>query len=294
MSFAGPPVRLWFQKHTVEGRLPILDEAYRRHFAAVARPGTEVVVRTLPEAAYETPIPAGFVRYGAVEALFSAHFAAAAWHAEQEGFDAFLVGASQDPGLPEARALSGIPVLGYGETAFHLAAMTGRSIGVVGFIPELEEPLRENLDRFGLTGRVRAFVYVDTSTEVMVEALRGDAERFLAAFTNAADRAVARGAEVIVPGEGLPNEVLWAAGIHSHAGAAILDPGGMLIKVAELLVDLRRLNVLGPSLNGYRSRRPPDGVLARLVELFQPSFYASPFGGSGSVPDDSSRDARFD
>lgn len=274
MSLAGPPVRLWFQKHTVEGRLPYLDDAYRRHFAAVARPGTEVVIRTLPEAAYETSIPAGFVRYGAVEALFSAHFAAAAWHAEQRGFDAFLIGASQDPGLPEARALTGIPVLGYGETAFHLAAMTGRSIGVVGFIPELEEPLRENLDRFGLAERVRAFAYVDTPSEVMVEALRGDAGRFLAAFTVAADLVVARGAEVIVPGEGLPNEVLWAAGIHAHAGAAILDPGGMLVKAAELLVDLRRLNILGPSDNGYRSRRPPERELARLVSLFQPASWS--------------------
>ena len=276
MNQAGAPVRLWFQKHTVEGRLPFLDEAYRRHFAAVARPGTEVVVRTLPEAAYDTPIPAGFVRYGAVEALFSAHFAAAAWHAEQEGFDAFIVGASQDPGLPEARALAGIPVLGYGETAFHLAAITGRSIGVVGFIPELEEPLRENLERFGLAGRVRGFSYVDAPQDVMVQALRGVPERFLAAFAEAADRVVALGAEVIVPGEGLPNEVLWAAGVRSHRGAAILDADGMVIKVAELLVDLRRLGILGDSDNGYRSRRPPEGVLAHLMPLLQPSSWATP------------------
>ncbi|MDA8294844.1 MAG: aspartate/glutamate racemase family protein [Actinomycetota bacterium] len=273
---ARAPVRVWFQKHTVEGRLPLLDDAYREHFAAVARPGTEVVVRTLPEAAYDSPIPAGFVRYGAVEAFFAAHFVAAAWHAEQQGFDAFIVGASQDPGLVEARAVTGIPVLGYGETAFHLAAMTGRSIGVVGFIPELEEPLRENLERFGLSGRVRAFSYVDTPAEVMVQALRGEPGPFLAAFTEAADRVVARGAEVIIPGEGLPNEVLWAAGIRSHGGAAILDPDGMVVKAAELLVDLRRSGILGPSLNGYRSRRPPADVLAHLVEVFQPASWAEP------------------
>lgn len=274
MSETRVPIRVWFQKHTVEGRLPLLDDAYRKHFAAVARPGTEVVVRTLPEAAYPSPIPAGFVRYGAVEAFFAAHFAAAAWHAEQEGFDAFIVGASQDPGLAEARAVSGIPVLGYGETAFHVAAMTGRSIGVVGFIPELEEPLRENLERFGLSRRLRGFSYVETPAEVMVQALRGEPGPFLAAFTGAADRVVSRGAEVIIPGEGLPNEVLWAAGIRSHRGAAILDPDGMVVKIAELLVDLRRLGILGPSVNGYRSRRPPADVLARLVDVFQPSSWA--------------------
>lgn len=279
MSDPGTQVRIWFQKHTVEGRLPLLDNTYRRHFAAVARPGTEVVVRTLPDVAYDTPIPADFVRYGAVEALFASHFAVAAFYAEQEGFDAFVVGASQDPGLAEARALTNIPVLGYGETAFHLAAMTGRSIGVVGFIRELEEPLRENLERFGLTSRVRAFSYVDTPAEVMVQALRGEPEPFIAAFTEAADRVVARGAEVIVPGEGLPNEVLWAAGIRSHAGAAILDADGLVVKAAEFLVDMHRLDILGSSSNGYRSRRLPSNVLAHLVEVFQPSSWTGLLAG---------------
>lgn len=275
MTVVDRPVRLWFQKHTIEGRLPLLDDAYRRHFSDVARPGTTVEVHTLPADAYESPIPQGFVRYGAVEALFSAHFAASAWHAEQQGFDAFLVGASQDPGLLEARALTDIPVLGYGETAFHVAAMTGRSIGVVGFIPELEEPIRENLARFGFAHRVRGFAYVDAGTEATVEALRGNPEQFLAAFATAADRVVARGAEVIVPGEGLPNEILWAAGVRSHAGAAILDADGVLIKAAELLVDLHRLGSLGMSGNGYRSRRPPHEALRRLVGMFRPATWGS-------------------
>lgn len=44
---------------------------------------------------------------------------------EHQGHDAFVVGASQDPGLREAGAIAGIPVLGHGEASFHVAAMTG-------------------------------------------------------------------------------------------------------------------------------------------------------------------------
>lgn len=73
-----------------------------------------------------------------------------AYQAERAGFDAYVIGTSQDPGLWEARALASIPVLGYGETAFHFAAMTGRRFAVVGFIPELAEPIAENLRRYGL------------------------------------------------------------------------------------------------------------------------------------------------
>src|SRR5215204_2127303 len=127
--------RIWFQKHTMAGRLPELDAMYSTHFESVRSPDTEVAVHTLPEAAYEGEIPAGVVRYGAVEALFGAYFAVQAYQAETEGFDAYVIGSSQDPGLWEARALSRIPVLAYGETAFHFAAMTGRRFAVVGFIP---------------------------------------------------------------------------------------------------------------------------------------------------------------
>lgn len=264
-------MRICFQKHTVEGRLPWLDNAYRRHFGAVARAGTQVEIRTLPAETYTADVPAGLVRYGAVEALFAAYFTASAGQAGQAGFDAFIIGASQDPGLAEARAVADIPVLGYGETAFHLAVMTGRSFGVVGFIPELEEPIRDNLARYGLTSKLRGFAYLDAGHEAVAAALQGSPEAFLTSFTRAADRITALGAEVIVPGEGLPNEILWSAGLRSHAGAAILDADGVLIKMAELLVDLRQLGSLEMSSNGYRSRRPPGAAMSHLLSLFQPA-----------------------
>jgi allantoin racemase len=266
-------MRICFQKHTVEGRLPGLDEAYRRHFREVARAGTQVEIWTLPPETYPADVPAGLVRYGAAEALFASYFAFSAAQASSSGFDAFIIGASQDPGLAQARALAGMPVLGYGETAFHVAAMTGRSFGIVGFIPELEEPIRENLAQYGLAPKLRGFQYLDAGPGAVVEALRGSPGTFLEAFTRAADRIVALGAEVIIPGEGLPNEILWSAGVKSHGGAAVLDVDGTLIKVAELLADLCQLGSLGMSGNGYRSRRPPDDAMRHLLSLFRPSCF---------------------
>lgn len=264
-------MRICFQKHTVEGRLPGLDDAYRRHFAEVVRPDTQVEIRTLPAETYSADVPEGLVRYGAVEALFASYFAFSAADAAGGGADAFVIGASQDPGLAEARAVANIPVLGYGETAFHLAAMTGRSFGLVGFIPELEEPIRDNLARYGLLARLRAFAYLDAGTESVIDALRGEPKRFLDSFAKAADQITAAGAEVIIPGEGLPNEILWGAGVRNHAGAAVLDVDGALVKAAELLVDLRQLGCLPESGNGYRSRRPPPETMQRLLALFQPA-----------------------
>lgn len=265
-------MRLWFQKHTVAGRLPALDEMYRRHFAQVCSPGTEVTVGTLPPEAYPEHIPAAMVRYGAVEALFASYFAAMARRAELAGYDAYLIGTSQDPGLWEARALAGIPVLAYGETAFHFAAMTGRRFAVVGFIPELEEPITENLRRYGLTGHLVGFEYPSRlRPEVVVEAISGRPGEFLDAFTEAATRASRRGAEVIIPGEGLPNEVLVHCGVREVDGAAVLDVDGLLVSMAELQVRLRRNGVAVASRNRYRSRRPDPALLDHLFPLFAPA-----------------------
>lgn len=274
--------RIWFQKHTVAGRLPELDAMYRRHLDAVRAPGTEIDIRTLPAGAYAGQLPAGLVRYGAVEALFSGYFAAMAYQAERAGFDAYVIGTSQDPGLWEARALASIPVLGYGETAFHFAAMTGRRFAVVGFIPELAEPITENLRRYGLADRLVGFEYsAGLRAEVVTEALSGgDPAPFLAAFTGAAGRAVRRGAEVIIPGEGLPNELLVAHGVRQVEGAAVLDVDGLLVMMAELQARARRHGVAPDSQNCYRSRRPDESVLTHLFQLFAPQVCQPGSGGS--------------
>lgn len=263
--------RIWFQKHTVAGRMPALDEMYRHHFDAVRAADTEVVIGTLPPETYPGPVPAGVVRYGAVEALFAPYFAAMARQAEQDGFDAYVIGTSQDPGLWEARALVDIPVLSYGETAFHFAAMTGRRFAVVGFIPELEEPITENLRRYGLYERLVGFEYpAGLDAEAIVDAFTGDASRFIDLFTDAAGHAARRGAEVIVPGEGLPNELLVRLGVREVDGAAVLDVDGLLVTMAEQQVRLRRCGVVPASRNCYRSRRPERALLDHLFSLFAP------------------------
>jgi allantoin racemase len=260
--------RIWFQKHTVEGRLPLLDSWYRQHFNELIAEGTTVDIHTLPADAYPATLPEGAVRFGAVETFFSGYFAQQARAAEEAGYDAFVLGTSQDPGLREARSLTGIPVLGYGETAFHFAAMSGQRFAVVGFIPELAEPLLDNISASGLSHRFVGFEYLTGSADPVEEALSGDATRFLAAFTASAQKAIDRGAQVIIPGEGLPNEILWHEGITEINGVPIVDADGLLVKAAELMVDVSRSGVFGRSTAGYWFRRPDPGFTDHLAKVF--------------------------
>lgn len=261
-------IKIWFQKHTVAGRLPLLDQWYEEHLNRVCRPGTTIDIHTLPAAAYPKAIPEGVVRYGAVEIFFSQYFARQAYEAERQGYDAFVIGTSQDPGLREARSLAEIPVLGYGETSFHVAAMTGHNFAIVGFIPELAEPLAENVKSAGLEHRFRGFSYIANGAELVPRALEGDTAPFVEAFEQAARKSIEDGAQLIIPGEGLPNEILVKEGIFDIDGVPILDSDGLIIKMAENLVEMQRMGIMSRSTAGYWLRKPDGDYMEHLAGVF--------------------------
>lgn len=269
-------MRIWLQKHTVEGRLPLLDQWYREHIAQLTAADTTVDVHSLPAGAYPADIPASVVRFGSVETFFAGYFAQQALNAERAGYDAFVIATSQDPGLREARSLVEIPVLGYGETSFHFAAMSGQRFAIVGCVKELAEPLEENIRRHGLIHKFCGFEYLDDGPAVIQKALGGDGDELFKGFEDAAERAVARGAQLIIPGEGLPNEALWHAGITEIGGAHIVDSDGLLLKAAELMVFLRNSKMLGRSSRGYWMGRPGADYLDHLAGV----FWASDYGNS--------------
>lgn len=263
-------MKIWFQKHIVRGRLPGLDAAYRAHMTAVVRPDTSVDFHSLPPETYQSALPEQYVRYGTLESLFAAYFSLQALRAEHAGYDAFVIGTSQDPGLLEARAWARIPVLGFGETAAHLAAMVGRRFGFVGFIPELAEPIAANMARYGLADRVASFSFLAVAPEAIERAFSGRPQEVLDTFETSARTTIDAGADVIIPADGLTNEIVYAAGVRKVDGVPIVDANGLLIKMAEVFVDLWAGGLLGKPETGYYHRRPDDTHVAHLLKLFAP------------------------
>ena len=83
------------------------------------------------------------------------------------------------------------------------------------------------------------------------------------------------GARVIIPGEGLPNEVLFGAGIEEAGGAPILDTSGLLLKAAQHQAELRRSGLWRPPAAG--AHRPlPEPERDRLFALFAPPAITRP------------------
>lgn len=151
----------------------------------------------------------------------------------------------------------------------------------VGFIPELEEPIRANAARYGVADRLTRCAYTRTGPDEVEAALQGDAGAFLDAFREAARRAVADGAQLLIPGEGLPNEILVREGVTEIDGIGVLDPDGLVIATAELLVTARRHGMAAPARTGYRHARPTREQLDHLLALYAPAAWPGPDPRSG-------------
>ncbi|WP_188196700.1 aspartate/glutamate racemase family protein [Nonomuraea sp. SYSU D8015] len=251
-------MRIWLQKHTVEGRSALLDKLYAEHVVAVAGPGTTIDIHTLPPDTYAAALPEPLVGYGEIGQLFADFFAASAVAAERQGYDAWISAAEQDPGLAVAAWRTGIPVVGYGQAAWQLARNGGYRLGVLGFVDALAEPIIGNICAAGAD--LVSYQVIAEGTALVEHALAQDFDPLVRAYTAAAARAAAAGAQWLVSAAGIPHEILVHLGVRELAGLPLIDPLGLAVATAEHLHRLRTLGIIARPEVGY-ARRPPRSLV---------------------------------
>ncbi len=190
----------------------------------------------------------------------------AALRAESQGFDAFVLGHFQEPGLVECRSAVDIPVVSLGEATMLYACSLGRRVGLVTispvFIPWHEEQVR----RHGLEQRV-----------IGATAIAADLSRFIRAFEDPAEYAalradfveqvrplIARGADVLIPAGGLPMLLLAREQPFTIDGALVLEGIAAVLKAAEMAVAMHRLTGAVAGRSGMY-RKAPEGAVADYV-----------------------------
>jgi allantoin racemase len=157
--------------------------------------------------------------------------------AEQEGYDAVIMHCCSDPGLEEARRRVSIPVIGPGEATLRAGAILGRRIGMT--VPGTDSVAHhsEQVRELGLADRV---VGVEPINRPVGTYAGQDPKAMTDALVAAAERLVARGADVICP-SGLafiPVRVA-AAEVSERIGVPVLDPALLAVRSAETLTAAR-------------------------------------------------------
>jgi len=257
-------MRIWHQSGAPFAALGGYSEMLQRHVKELVAPDTEVVFHGLEPAAYGGRAPAEVLKYAYARHLILGQVVENCIRAEREGFDAVAIASYSDPFVREARSIVDIPVLSMAESSMLLACSAARRFALLTLTPENVWRLREMVERHGLERRVSGIHPLEPriTEKDLVDAM-GSPAGILDIVEKAVRLAVAEGAELAIPAEGVLNELLYANRFQRVDGTPLLDCVGATFLHAETMVRMRRASGLVVGRN-WDHARPDAAMTAQL------------------------------
>jgi allantoin racemase len=230
-------MRIWHQSMTELDALPQYAASLSRRFAAVAGPDTEVVLHGVPPGTYGSSSPAKVLASPVERHRVAGIVLQQIKQAEHEGFDGVMIASFAELALREARSEVEIPVTSMAESTLLAGSSVAARVGIVTISPAGVHMLRDIVAQHGFDTRVASVVSLQPAVdefELQNAFDRPDAVR--AAFERACRTAIDVGADVIVPGEGVLNELALHLGIREIDSVGVMDAIAVTVLYTEMLV----------------------------------------------------------
>ena len=274
-------MRIWHQSFTDLTVMPLYRKTLTEHAAAVMGADATVRVHGLRPGTYThgcAPIDA--IKYRFVAAVHELQVCDAAMVAEREGFAAMAIGCFFDPGLRAARSLVNIPVASLGESCALVACSIGRKFGLVTLCEDQSADYSDMLLAYGLERRYAGAVALDPPIdEFALEADEATARAIEARFDKACDQIVGRGADVVIPADGVLNEFLVRRGrLKARGGVPVMDSLGVLFQHAAFLARLAQTRAATTSRHQFYAR-PSDTLVDHVRNFARQQTLANDFSG---------------
>jgi len=222
------------------------DELIRRTMDSAVRSDTVIDIRHLTG-------PLRNLDYYAAKHILEVEIMAAAVQAEDEGYDAMIIGCCYDPGLTQSRELVNIPVVGPMEASLTFARSFGHSYAVVTdhfkAVPEIADRIR----LYGGEANCKAVTAIDWYVDDMVldptKVAHDTDELVLTVMEESKAETVIIGCTIV--------SACYELGVMDPANAlpprSVINPNLMAVKMAETLADLSRAGRYRISRGGYYS-----------------------------------------
>jgi Asp/Glu/hydantoin racemase len=242
--------------------------ALEARLPSLVSPGTEVVIHGVPAGSYAGKAPAEVLRYPYAKYLIHDQALGFVAQAERDGFDAVAFATFAEPVLQQARSIVDIPVASMVEASLLVGCSMARRMALITLAPENRVRLAEQVEKHGLQQRVSGIYPLDPPiTEFALAAAFTEPASVVEAFAQTARRAIADGADLIIPAEGVFTEVLAAQQISRIDGAAVMDCVAVVLAYTEMLVALRRRTGLGVGRR-WDHAQPPADLMDQLGAFF--------------------------
>jgi Asp/Glu/hydantoin racemase len=251
-------MKIWYQSFVDYENASTYWDTLRPYLDEVSQAATEFHIEGItPFDSYAHPL---------VEFRCAREMICNAIRAEREGYDAMIVGHFQDSGLYEARAAVDIPIIALGEASMLYACQLGQRIGIVTINPRFIPGFHHQIGKYGLHERVTGVHSMTFEPGELLEAYNDDAkaEDMRIKFEGQAQPLIDQGVDVLITGGGIP--MLLFSKFHNHNinGAPVINGIPIVVKMAEMAVELKRLTGQGVSRTGVYAK-VPDHVIEEFI-----------------------------
>lgn len=246
--------RVWYQSfvHPVE-QAPYIDRL-QAMLTRVAAHGVSFEVHGLD------PPDRSF--HSLTEFRCAAQVIANALAAEKAGYDAFVIGHFQEPGLIEIKAAVDIPVVGLGEANLLAALSLGGRLGLVTIDPVFVPWHDRQIRMHGLGERYAGTQALKMNLPAFMKAFTDDTAyaEVRSQFVTQVKPLIEKGAEVIIPAGGLPMLLFARESPFVIDDAPVLNGIAVVAKATEMAISLRSLTSVVVSRRGTYAKAPPAAI----------------------------------
>lgn len=216
--------RIWHQSANELEHLTVYKQALEAQAASILPADVRLAVNGVATGTYGGASPTAALGNAVLYHRALAQFIDLAIAAESDGYDAFVIGSFSEPFLREIRTAVDIPVISLTEASLLTACTLGRYVGLISNAPNVQWLTRMSVDKHHLDARVLDVVSLDPPVdEYELAAAYDDPGPLMDNFTATARRLIARGADVIIPAEGVLARLLTQAGLTRIDEAPVVD-----------------------------------------------------------------------
>jgi allantoin racemase len=233
-------LRLWYQSMTDIARYPQYRDSLETHAGSVLDSATEIDVYGVRPGTYGDLAPVEVLKYPYAYQVVLEQVLGNCIRAESQGYDAIVLGSYSEPFLREARCAVDIPVVSMAESTLLVSCSVSAKAGIVTLGDDIAWMAEQIVEKHHLTGRVAAIRALEPAvTEDQLIAAFADPALMLSAFSTAARLVIADHADVVIPAEGVLNELLFTNDVHDIDGVSVMDCVGVTLLFAEMMTNLR-------------------------------------------------------
>lgn len=255
----GGPARIWYQSfvHPIE-QAPYIDRL-QGMLDAIAGPGVRFEVHGLD--------PPDFAFHALSEFRCAGQVIRNGLQAEKDGYDAFVLGHFQEPGLLELRGSIEIPVISLGEANMLAALSMAHRFGLVTispvFLPWHDRQVRSH----GFETRCAGTQALEMDVPAFMKAFTDDRAyaEVRAQFVQQVQPLIAAGAEIIIPAGGLPMMLFAREAPFLIDGVPVMNGIAVVAKAAEMALALRDITGVVVSRRGTYAKAPPAAIAQFLA-----------------------------